>query len=46
MGIRIMTTLPDNTLIENAPHNVQDKYYHRSSTTQIISIQDCKTKEY
>jgi len=46
MGIRIMTSLPDNTLIENAPHNVQDKYYHRSSTTEIISIQDCKTKEY
>ena len=46
MGIRIIASLPDNTLIENAPYNVQDKYYHRSSTTQIISIQDCKTKEY
>lgn len=46
MGIRIIASLPENTLIENAPHNVQDKYYHRSSTTQIISIQDYKTKEY
>ena len=45
MGIRIIASLPENTLIENAPHNVQDKYYHRSSTTQIISIQDCKTKQ-